>query len=475
MAPYRSLKYRIAIVIFVLEGIMMTSVLWLSSATLTNALLDQRAGLDQVLTQFIAQICRSALLTDEYTEVNFYFSHLQKHPRIDRAILLNAAGTIVASADVRDIGQTFKLHNDKPNDYRYEEVIANASGALGTLSIVYSNRELFHAINRARDFGLVIAVIGMVIIAIVGVGIGAFLTRRLHHLSATVRQISSGDIQARVGLGGADEVGELSQAFDRMADLLATERAQLERSNIELETRVLQRTADLQLANQELESFSYSVSHDLRAPLRAIDGFGEMLLEDYATQLDLEGQNHINRMRINAQKMKCLIDYLLSLSRVTRTPLQIEKVNLSAIAEKIVDDLRRAHPGRQVTVTIAADVHASCDAGLLTIALENLIGNAWKYTGKTANATITFDSVCQDSEVIYRIADNGAGFDMEMLEKLFVAFQRLHGKEEFEGTGIGLATVARIIRRHGGRVWATAEVGKGASFCFTLDSSQTLN
>ena len=238
--------------------------------------------------------------------------------------------------------------------------------------------------------------------------------------------------------------------------------------NTELEQRVVERTAQLTAANQELEAFSYSVSHDLRAPLRSIDGFSRILLRSYLDKLDTPGQDYLQRVRAASQRMGQLIDDLLELSRVTRVELRREAVDLSALGRAIAAELQQTQPGRQVTFVIAEGLVARGDARLLRVVLENLLNNAWKFTGKLTHAKITFDSTQQDDRPVYCVHDNGAGFDMAYADKLFGAFQRLHPASEFEGTGIGLATVQRIIHRHGGRVWAEGAVGQGARFYFTL-------
>jgi light-regulated signal transduction histidine kinase (bacteriophytochrome) len=221
-------------------------------------------------------------------------------------------------------------------------------------------------------------------------------------------------------------------------------------------------------ANRELESFSYSVAHDLRAPLRSIDGFSQALLEDYADKLDRDGQQHLRYVRQSAQEMTELIDGLLTLSHVTRSELRREPVDLSDLVRAIVAHLRRSAPDRSVEITIQHDIVVEGDARLLRDALENLLGNAWKFTKKRAAAQIEFGAIAHDSHPVYFVRDNGAGFDMTYAAKLFGVFQRLHSTNEFEGTGIGLATVQRIVTRHGGRVWAEGEVDRGATIYFTL-------
>ena len=231
--------------------------------------------------------------------------------------------------------------------------------------------------------------------------------------------------------------------------------------------------ANLQLAvaNKELEAFSYSVSHDLRAPLRSIDGFSEALTEDYAGVLDAEGNSYLQRIRSAAQRMAQLIDDLLDLSRVSRAEMRREEVDLTGTAEAIAAELRTTEPERQASLLIQPGLTATGDPRLLRVVLENLIGNAWKYTAKRSTARIEMGSTCHEGKAAYFVRDDGAGFDMAYAGKLFGAFQRLHGMNEFPGTGIGLATVQRIIHRHGGRVWAEAAVDQGATFYFTLQSA----
>jgi len=230
------------------------------------------------------------------------------------------------------------------------------------------------------------------------------------------------------------------------------------------EQALREREANLDAANKELEAFSYSVSHDLRAPLRSIDGFSQALIEDYADQIDAAGRGYLQRVRAATQRMGQLIDDMLNLSRVTRSPLRRVQVDLSALAQSIAQDLRQSAPERNVEFVIAPDLEDDCDTNLMRVALENLLGNAWKFTARHATARIEFG--CTDG--VYFVRDDGAGFDATYKAKLFGAFQRLHHASEFAGTGIGLATVQRIIRRHGGKVWAEGEPEKGATFSFTL-------
>jgi PAS domain S-box-containing protein len=238
--------------------------------------------------------------------------------------------------------------------------------------------------------------------------------------------------------------------------------------NVELEQRVRDRTVQLEAANKELEAFSYSVSHDLRAPLRSVDGFSRIILEEYGNKLDDTLKNYLGRICKGARHMGLLIDDLLKLAQVTRSEFHYESIDLSGLVGEIAETLRRDNPERIVDVVIQEGINVKGDPYLIKIALGNLLDNAWKFTGKERQPRVLFGATVEDGETIYFIKDNGAGFDMTYTGKLFGAFQRLHTIEEFPGTGIGLATVRRIITRHGGHIWAEGEVGKGATFYFTV-------
>ena len=272
--------------------------------------------------------------------------------------------------------------------------------------------------------------------------------RRLAHASA---RLGEGDLSTRVPERGGAEIGELAHTFNRMAGSLEQNRAELESQNA------------------ELDAFSYSVSHDLRAPLRAIDGFSRLLVDEYAGDLPPEGRRYLGLVSRNTQEMGRLIDGLLAFSRLGQQQLDRRAVDVDAVAREVVAELESAAAGRAVEISVAALPGARADATLLRQVFRNLVSNAFKYTRERDPARIEIGSDAGAGHAVYFVRDNGVGFDMRYADKLFHVFQRLHRAEEYEGTGVGLALVARIVKRHGGRIWAEARPGEGATFYFTLE------
>jgi PAS domain S-box-containing protein len=295
---------------------------------------------------------------------------------------------------------------------------------------------------------------------------------RLHEWEVRIRRVH-GDWERIFSYGGTlvpDANGKPLMAVVTLSDVTERKRAaeEIRQLNMELEQRVVERTAQLQTANNELEAFSYSVSHDLRAPLRSLDGFSQALMEDSADVLNAEGQDNLRRIRAASQRMGQLIDDLLNLSRLTRVEMSKETVDLSKMAHDTVEELRAADRQRTAEVVIADGLTANADPRLLQVVMTNLLGNAWKFSGKNPNPRIEFGYGGENGNKAFFVRDNGAGFDMAYANKLFGAFQRLHAMHEFPGTGIGLAIVKRVINRHGGKVWAESAPDQGATFRFTL-------
>jgi signal transduction histidine kinase len=297
------------------------------------------------------------------------------------------------------------------------------------------------------------------------------VTEPIAGLAETARIVTR-DKKYSVRAQPARKMSELTILIDAFNEMLAEiERrdGDLQEARDELERRVEERTAQLAAANKELEAFSYSVSHDLRAPLRSIDGFSQAVLEDYSDQLDATGKENLQRVRAAAVRMATLIDDLLKLSRVTRAELRKEPSDLTAMARAIAHTLEEEEPGRRVEFNIGEGLTVDGDSRLLRVVMENLLGNAWKYTSHHDHARIELGQGEKNGRSVFYVRDDGAGFDPRYADRLFGAFQRLHGVKDFPGTGIGLATVQRIIHRHGGEIWAEAEIEKGATFYFSVN------
>lgn len=462
-----SLKYRIALIIFILEAMMMSVVLWQTLGQSYDESEDLIANHEEAILQLVSGISRSSLITEEYAELQPYITHLIANSEATRLYLADSDRTIVASSLTTDLGQTLTdLNNREQHQWKIRE-INNASGLLGILAIEFSDRKLTSAYTEARDLGVTIALLGMIIIASVGILVGFLLTRRLEIITQTAKRLSKGDFSARTQIQGQDELGTLARTFDEMTVNLQEANNQIQQLNKDLEMRVHERTAELRSVNQELESFAYSVSHDLRTPLRAIDGYSHALGEDYGDRLDKEGKEYLDRVRKGAQRMGILIDDLLQLSRINRVELEKKEVDLRIVAEEVIEELKAGDPNKKVDIKIGHDLKVFGDPQLLRVLMDNLLGNAWKFTGRESVASMIFDHDTKNPNVFY-VRDNGVGFSKSNENKLFGAFERLHNISEFPGSGVGLATVKRIVNRHGGEVWAEAQEGEGATFFFTL-------
>jgi signal transduction histidine kinase/PAS domain-containing protein len=310
----------------------------------------------------------------------------------------------------------------------------------------------------------------------IGVDEGLFLAA-FHEVPAMSRERFNQIAESLFILAGrlSDSAFQNVQQARFLSEKNAAE-AEVRRLNENLEKRVQARTTQLEIANREIEAFSYSVSHDLRTPLRSIDGFARILEEDHRDQLDESGRHHLSRIHLAAQRMGTLIDDLLKLAKTTRSELTVSDCHLSSLCSRATANLADLTPERKVEVSIRPGMRVQADPNLMQVVLENLLGNAWKFTIKSQDPRIwAGELIAPDGERVFFVRDNGAGFDMAQAGRLFTAFQRLHAASEFEGTGIGLAIVQRIIHRHGGRIWAEAEPGNGATFFFTIPSRENMH
>ena len=354
---------------------------------------------------------------------------------------------------------------------------------LGTLYLVSDTKAVSDAIRLSGVIAAGMLLIALLVAYVLANALQGWISEPILMLAGTAAAVSTHqDYSVRAPKLGEDELGTLTDAFNQMLGRIEEQQKELQLYATDLEQRVAERTgeleqrnealrrnaAELAASNSELDAFAYSVSHDLRAPLRSIDGFSQVLLEDFAGQLGDAGRDSLQRVRAASQRMATLIDDLLKLARVTRADFRVERVDLSSMAQEIVAEIQRTASDRRVEFAITPGLEAKGDSRLLRVVLDNLLRNGWKYTGKQPAARVEFTAEDKNGDRVFLIKDNGAGFDMKYADKLFGVFQRLHSATEFEGTGVGLATVRRIITRHGGQVWAEGAVDKGATFYFTL-------
>lgn len=448
-----------------------------------------------------------ALQFNDVDSARRYLELFESNESIMAAAIYNERGVLFAD---------YKLSDESKRSF--SGVGSNVASVEGD-SLIYftqinANNEIigFVFVRMRYDFfsnlygNLAISAVVMIVALLVSLLFSVRLQRSITEplksivqLSKTLVETKNYSLRAEGDVGG--EIGALVDAYNEMLDEVEERKKQLEVFNKELaseiqerleaeqalkeseekimllnahlEQRVRERTMQLEETNKELEAFSYSVSHDLRTPLRAIDGFSLALLEDYNDKLDEEGQDCLARVRQAAQRMGELIDDLLKLSRVTRADMSVQEVDLSKLAEKILEDIWGEDEGREAKIHVTSGLHAICDPHLIKIALINLFGNAWKYSSKKPFTKIEFGLRQYDGEPVFFVEDNGVGFDMAYVEKLFGAFQRLHSAADFPGSGIGLATVKRIISRHRGRIWAESSPGNGTTFYFTLPPPET--
>lgn len=349
------------------------------------------------------------------------------------------------------------------------------------LGYIYLNSDLASVQSKWYRYLMILvamAILGLSISILLGARLRRSITEPVIGLSLLAHKVTQEkDYSVRAKKHFDDEIGVLVDSFNDMLEQIARREeerdkavTELEKHRDHLEEMVNLRTAELEASNKELEAFSYSVSHDLRSPLRVIDGFSQALLEDYGDSLDETGKDYLNRVRSHAQHMAQLIEDLLQLARVTSHEYSVKKVDVSHLAETVVENLRSMEPDREVNIKIQQNMLIFGDERLLEVAMENLIGNAWKYTSKQANPIIEVGATEGNNKQTYFVKDNGVGFDMRYVDNIYLPFKRLHKAEQYPGSGIGLATVKRIIDRHGGHLWAESEPGKGSVFYFDLSA-----
>src|SRR5256712_65490 len=440
--------------------------------------------------RIIAANSTASLAFSNDADARELLSALRADPHIVAAVLYDKGGHVFAAYPAGVAANAIPALPG-PDGYRFERgrligfqpVEETGSQRLGTLYLASDLGVVSDTFRLSGVIGLAVMAVALLAAYLLSTVLQGAISQPILALAETAQAVSTRqDYSVRAPKVGEDELGVLTDAFNQMLGRIEDQNRALRESKEGLEQRVAERTHELEernealrhnsaqllAANSELDAFAYSVSHDLRAPLRSIDGFHQVLLEDPAAQLDEAGRDSLRRVRAATQRMGILIDDLLKLARVTRAEIRAEAVDLSDLARDIAAELQRATPERLVEFKIAPQLRAQGDPRLLRVVLDNLLRNSWKYTAKQARPRIEFGSVEENGGRAFMVRDNGAGFDMKYADKLFGVFQRLHSAAEFEGTGIGLATVRRIINRHGGRSWAEGAVDQGATFYFTL-------
>ncbi len=441
-------------------------------------------------SRILAANSTAALAFANEADATEILAALKYDPHMVAAALYTQDGRVLATYPVAASADLIPAAL-QPDGYRFERgrlvgftpVAQGGNERLGTLYLASDTKAVSDALRLSGIIAVVVLAIAMLAAYALAAALQGRISAPILALAETATAASTRqDYSVRAPKFGEDELGTLTDAFNQMLGRIEEQKQQLQQHALVLEQRVAERTqelehrnealrrntAELLAANTELDAFAYSVSHDLRAPLRSIDGFSHVLLEDYGARLDDVGRDSLHRVRAASQRMATLIDDLLKLARVTRAEMRTEPVDLTRMAQEIVADIERATPDRQVEFAIAPGLVAQGDSRLLRVVLDNLLRNGWKYTAKRQQARVEFTAVNENSGRVFVIRDNGAGFDMQYVDKLFGVFQRLHSAAEFEGTGVGLATVRRIVNRHGGRIWAEGAVDQGASFYFTL-------
>jgi signal transduction histidine kinase len=452
----------------------------------------------QTQAELLARSTAPAIAFDDAAVATENLGLLQLRPAVQAAAIYTARGELFAKYRRPDQADAFPplpdgdgVRVEGANLVLYRRIV-DSSGIVGTVYL----RADYELVGRLIDYALISVgalAAAMAVALLMSARLQQVVTRPVLAMAEMARDVvSDRDFSRRADPGQRNELGLLAESLNAMlaeierrtaaleaanTDLAreVDQRSQVEaevlRLNAELEARVRDRTAQLEAANHELETFCYSVSHDLRAPLRSINGFSQALMDDFPAEVTADARRYLDRIRAASQRMGQLIEDLLALSNVSRGSLNRSAFDLGDVAKVVLQDLAQREPERQVETSVWSPMPVVADRRLVQAALENLLGNAWKFSAKSAAARIEVGVLRDGGNETFFVRDNGAGFDMQYADKLFSPFQRLHAVDEFTGTGIGLATVQRIVHRHGGRIWADARVGAGAVFHFTLPPS----
>jgi len=429
--------------------------------------------------QIVGSNSASALLFEDARSAEQTLAGLKAESEVRAAALYTREGRLFASYHrqgkearpslPQSAGLQANRHSFEGGSLVLFRQIVEQGDAVGTVYIESDLRGMDQRVKRYAAILLLVLGASFLAALFISSRLQPLIARPVLQLAETARIVSQArDYSVRAQPGNRDEVGLLIETFNQMLAQIEEREAELQAARAELENRVVERTAELAASNRELEAFSYSVSHDLRAPLRQVHGFSKVVAEQYGPQLDAQGQHYLGRIEQGASHMGRLIDDLLNLSRLGRRELKRQPTSLTHLVEEVRDEMETEIDGRKVVWRIQSLPPADCDPGLMKQVFANLLANSLKYTRPCERAVIEVGRRAVNGEQAIFVRDNGVGFNMKYADKLFGVFQRLHRSDEFEGTGVGLATVQRIIQKHGGRIWAEAEEGRGATFSFTL-------
>ncbi len=467
-----SLKYRIAIIIFLLEGVMMVTVLWQTLGHSSNESRNQIAANEQALLGVISGVARAALLTEEYSDLQTYFTEVLKDPHVVKLVLSDIDGRIVASSQPREIGLPQPASRDEGDQYWQHRNINNAAGRLGILAIEFSRQQFVQTYEESQRLGLVVALFGMSIIAFVGVAVGHLLTRRLNRVTQSAELLALGDQSARTGVSGRDEVGVLGASFDKMADAI-------ERHTVELEERIAERTSELLQAKDEAEEanrakseFLSNMSHELRTPLNSIIGFTGIVKGGMAGDVNEEQGKQLELVDKSARHLLGLINNILDLSKIEagKSEVVLKRFMLSDVIDEVSLQTKVLFDEKGIVLRAQSD---SCRVGVLSDRekifniLLNLISNAIKFTER---GSVTVSCLVHGEDLELRVVDTGIGIETAHQQEIFDAFKQgsIGDSRTHQGTGLGLTISQEFARMLNGSIEIESEPGKGSAFMLKL-------
>jgi len=471
-----SIRFKFIIFSVAIQILMISFLVW-NSIRLSQYYLTQQTEVRMIdLVPLLNTNFAAPLIQEDIATLKDILDQIVDENRINYIAIKNIEGSIIADKGKRSSTEhqhfdfVSRLFNVSDHYIYHKEFPIQIDGHVaGELFFELNTTFSDLAIHDIRNQSVLIAIVAILSTLVILTFLTFKLSRNLIKLSNLLRKYPSEQIEINIPSNNKDEVGTLFIVFSNMIKKLANRDQEIQQHHDELEQTVKKRTSELETSNKELESFSYSISHDLRAPLRSISSFSSIIAEDYENVLDDTGKDYLKRIVENTRHMTKLIDSLLLLSRTIKTPLKLKIVDLSDAVEKSFSQLQESNPDRHAILNYEKNITITADPTLIRTVIDNLIGNAWKYSEEKSESIIHFGTLQEKDKTIYFIKDNGIGFNMKYASKIFTPFQRIHKNDDFSGLGIGLATVHRIISRHNGKIWYESKENEGASFFFTLE------